>query len=97
MTMPLARNTDPESSHAAAALVEESRIYQNERILAAMDQRWQTAGEIAQAIGVEYVRVSRRLASLRDAGFIEMCTDDDRRLCAVGTSGVRVHTWRLAQ
>lgn len=95
--MPLARTTDPQSSHDAAQRAEESRIYQNERILRAMGRHWQTAGEIAQAIGVESVKVSRRLAALRDSGFIEMCPDDDRRLCSVNTSGVRVHTWRVAQ
>lgn len=69
---PLARVSDPHTSHVAAAHFKSAAV-QNAQILAALAGLGPSGGtytEIADALGWESVVVARRLAALRQAGHI---------------------------
>ena len=91
----LARRTDPETSHTAAARAATITADHETRILAAITkagERGACSKEIARATGLTHVQVDRRLAGMRERGLIlrlyERDEDDVRRLvkregCAV--------------
>jgi predicted ArsR family transcriptional regulator len=71
---PLARRTDPQTSHAAAARAALFTGDHETRILAAVDRagaQGATAKEIATATGLTDVQVNRRLCRMGDRGLIE--------------------------
>lgn len=71
---PIARTTDPLTSHEAAAELTRSgrRGTQAEQVLAVV-RRWSglTAGEIGEISGLGHVPAQRRLSDLERAGHIE--------------------------
>ncbi len=92
---PLARATDPESSHLAARNIVASgtAAAHRERILAAIKANADcTCGELAELTGLHRSAVSKRLPELRRAGLIE--TRGSRVCTAQGTTqGV----WRVVE
>jgi DNA-binding MarR family transcriptional regulator len=74
MTEPLARRTDPQTSHAAAARAALFTGDHETRILAAIDRagaQGATAKEIATATGLTDVQVNRRLCRMGERRLIE--------------------------
>ncbi len=68
-----ARKTDPATSHEAAHNVEARGYAAAQRLLCYNEVvrcPWQTAAEIARAVGLERHAPSRRLPELRDAGLV---------------------------
>lgn len=87
-----ARNSDPETSHAAAEEVETSGVAADQRRRCLEGVRaapYSTAAEIARAVGLERHAPSRRLPELRDAGLV---VNGPSRICAV--TGRASITWR---
>ena len=71
---PIARRTDPESSHAAASEISRSAMRENQcaTILALVRAYpWSTAGELATWCGYDSVQITKRLNDLKHAGQIE--------------------------
>lgn len=70
---PLARRGDPQTSYVAAKQAEGSKHHESirERILRALDDRdGQTAGEIADYLGLRHEQVWRRVSDLKTDGLI---------------------------
>lgn len=86
----LARTTDPDTSHAAAASIGESRERQHELILAALRRAGRPMGveEIGDAVGLD---VHRRVVELERAGKIVKTSEKHRN-----RSGRYGYRYRLA-
>ena len=86
-----ARNSDPSTSHAAAAAAERRGVAAAHRLLclaAVTREPGLTAAEIATRVGLERHKPSRRLPELRDDGLVG---NGPARLCSVqGTPSI---TW----
>lgn len=78
-----ARHTDPSTSHAAAAAAERRGVAAAHRLLclaAVTRGPGLTAAEIAERVGLERHKPSRRLPELRDDGLV---VNGPPRLCSV--------------
>ena len=92
MLNPIARTTDPQSSHEAAAEHTASGRRESHvaRVTNAVRSRpGHTGREIAQRLGMDYHETVRRLNDARQRGVIYQ---GDRRHCRAGSRG-RVVTW----
>lgn len=81
--MPLARTTDPITSHQAARDAERRGVAAAHRLLCLAAVRREpglTAAEIATRVGLERHKPSRRLPELRDDGLV---INGPSRLCSV--------------
>ena len=88
------RNSDPSTSHAAAAAAEQRGVAAAHRLLclaAVTREPGLTAAEIAERVGLERHKPSRRLPELRDDGLV---VNGPARLCSV--QGRRSITWMPA-
>lgn len=84
----LARNSDPETSHIAAATVEASGAAQNQRDLAlsaVQESPGRTATELEAYYGLDRYMLSRRLPELRDEGAVQQCA-----ICSMGRLTCRI-------
>ena len=89
--MALARATDPDTSHLAAAAVERcghASAQRNTCLAHVRKLPGQTAAEIAAVSGMERHAPSRRLPELRDSGLV---ANGEVRICSV--TGNRSLTW----
>jgi DNA-binding transcriptional ArsR family regulator len=89
-----ARNTDPVTSHIAAATVERTGVASTQRaqILHYVAHHPDlTASEIAEGLGIERIIPGKRLPELRDAGYL---VNGAERTCRV--RGTKCMTWRAA-
>jgi len=87
---PIARNTDPSTSHEAAAKIAPVRATQQKAILeGVMQYPNHTSAELAQRLHMDRYVVARRLPELRSALLVKSC---EARSCAV--TGHRAMTWR---
>lgn len=90
---PIARNSDPQTSHQAAREITASgkRASQQHQCLEAM-KFWpgKTSAELASLMGVDRYMVARRLPELRDANKV---VNGMARRCRV--TGKRAMTWWL--
>lgn len=78
-----ARTTDPSTSHQAAAAAERRGVAAAHRLLclaAVTREPGLTAAEIAERVGLERHKPSRRLPELRDDGLV---VNGPARLCSV--------------
>jgi hypothetical protein len=90
ISAPLARSTDPHTSHDAAEAVTSGKA-QAHRALALREVRalpGQTSGELAAVAGLERHEAARRLSDLKNAGLV--LQGAPRRCSALGTTCV---TW----
>lgn len=92
---PRARNSDPVSSHVAAAAITRSGVAQAQaqRVLAAL-QRFpgSTSAELAKSAQIERYAVARRLPELREEGLVDRREPTpDTKPCRVG--GKRACRW----
>ena len=74
LSLPLARNSDPQTSHEAAERVPSFRAKHEAAIFGALHEAGDKGGtykEIASFCGLEPVQVNRRLAGMCDRGLIE--------------------------
>ena len=87
---PIARNSDPSTSHEAAAKIKPVRATQQRAILAGL-QKFpnHTSAELAQRLHMDRYVVARRLPELRAALLVKSC---EARSCAV--TGHRAMVWR---
>ena len=86
-----ARNSDPTTSHEAAATVERGGTASNQRERCLREVRMRpglTAAEIAIRVGMERHVPSRRLPELREAGLV---LNHEARICTVTLN--RSLTW----
>jgi hypothetical protein len=86
-----ARITDPSTSHQAAAAAERRGVAAAHRLLCLASVTREpglTAAEIAERVGLERHKPSRRLPELRDDGLV---ANGAARLCSV--QGTRSITW----
>ena len=86
-----ARNTDPATSHEAAAQVERSGSAEVDRVRALQAvHQWpgSTSAELADRIGMDRHAIARRLPELREAGKVE---NGDKRACCI--KGTAQMTW----
>lgn len=93
---PIARDSDPQTSHDAAANVTASgtRAAHCATILDAVKAHPDsTAGELAAITGIDRVEVGRRLPDLRNAGLV--WNPGVSRVC--GEMGTRQMVWRAKQ
>lgn len=67
LVLPLARSTDPQTSHDAAERVASVAVSHRNRIMAALDTPG-TVKEIAQRCGLDHVRVGKRMVELKRLG-----------------------------
>ena len=78
LSLALARRTDPETSHAAAALVDASTL--SGRVLAELRQNGPaTIHSMAERLGISLVTASPRFAPLRRAGLIRAAWREGNR------------------
>lgn len=84
---PLARATDPATSHAAASRAKNLAADHHAKILDALDKRDGTIYEIATATGLTHVQVARRMPELDEMG--QAAPTDETRLSPSGR-GCRV-------
>lgn len=90
---PLARKTDPASSHLAAQKAQSFAGSHAKRIALALQELGRmTAHAIADATGLTVVQVDRRLPELQRRGAVRLVQDDGR---VVVVSGYRM--WEAAQ
>ena len=90
---PRARNTDPDTAHAAAAAIELKVVGLQLTCLEALraaGARGLTSREISEATGIEHSTVSPRLRPLERKGLI--IETDARRRCAKGREA---RVWRV--
>ena len=104
-TLPLARNTDPETSHEAADNIEGSGKSFLQRVavynaLQAQNAKpvypHPTSAELARWYGLDRYMVGRRLSDLEHMGMAEKVVIDgklEKRKCAV--NGSRATTWKI--
>ncbi len=86
-----ARRTDPSTSHRAAERVKEFAGEHHKLILAALNrQDGLTPYQIADASGLDYVAVQRRVSELARAG--QIVADGER----LGPSGRACRVWFIA-
>ena len=89
---PIARNTDPETSHEAARdITRTKRASQQHACLDAV-QRWpeRTSAELADLMGIDRYIVARRLPELRDGNKV---SNGAARKC--GVTGKKAMVWRV--
>jgi DNA-binding MarR family transcriptional regulator len=101
----LARTTDPETSHEAAAELVDSGKHQIQKAKVYNALLWcnraqqlaPTSAELARHSGLDRYLVARRLADLEKAGLVDKVRDDDgeliKRKCSV--NGSRATVWRV--
>jgi predicted ArsR family transcriptional regulator len=87
-----ARNTDPETSHAAAARIEPSGARHRARIMAVLERGPGTFEEIALRAELRDSQVWRRLPDLQKLGFAEP-TGEERP----GASGRFQRVWTVGK
>lgn len=88
---PVARNSDPATSHEAARKVRPSRATQQRTILAGVEQfPNHTSAELAERLGLDRYVVARRLPELRSALKVQ---NGEARVCL--ETGNRAITWRV--
>ena len=104
-TLPLARNTDPETSHEAADNIVDSGKCHLQRVAvynalkeqnAKLINPHPTSAELARWYGLDRYMVGRRLSDLEHMGMVEKVTIDgalEKRKCTV--HGSRATTWRI--
>jgi len=93
MDAPLARNSDPETSHAAAAVMAGSRTQRGLKALivrALTERDGMTSGEIADHVGEPHERIWRRVSDVKGDGLIYA---DGTRVW----HGRSQQVWRLAR
>ena len=80
-TAMLVRNTDPTTSHMAAASVETSRVSNRDRMLKAYDDTFHglTAEEAGQAAGLLHTGYWKRVSELIQLGFIAQSEFEEMR------------------
>ena len=90
--VPLARTTDPRTSHDAAERSERFTESHKRRILEALQasRKEMTAGEIGAACGLTVVQVDRRMDELKKAGKVET---PGTKFCTL--NGCSMNAWRL--
>ena len=89
---PIARNTDPVTSHQAAAELTQSgtRAAQQHAVLEAVKKfPLRTSAEIAEAAGIDRYAAARRLPELRNSGLVRNGTESRR----CGVTGKRAMVW----
>ena len=80
---PRARNTDPDTSHAAAARASTFAVSHRNKIMAVLTEPM-TIKEIAQRCGLDHVAVARRMTELQRPPLrLAVPTDDRRDGCRV--------------
>ena len=82
LVIPMARTTDPATSHAAAKRVRGEAITHRNRIMAALRERPMTVKEIADATGLTQYAASKRLPELQRLGLAGP-TGEEREGCRV--------------
>lgn len=93
---PRARNTDPDTSHQAAAMMRDTGTAKKhgqivyEQIIAGPGR---TAGELAAFCPFDSAEVTRRIADLRESGLVE---SRDSRKCSVKGRKMQTH-WPVKQ
>lgn len=91
---PVARRTDPETSHQAAAIAELKAV--GNRALALSTLRAHPAGltdfELAELTGLQQNSVGKRRGELRDAGLVE--DSGERRPSTTGSPAI---VWRAVR
>jgi predicted ArsR family transcriptional regulator len=91
-TDPHARNTDPGTSHAAAARIEPGAAKHRARIMRTLEIREGTFEEIAERAQLRDSQVWRRLPDLEKLGFAEP-TGEER----LGKSGRWQRVWTVGK
>lgn len=87
---PVARRTDPDTSHEAAASVSESAGAQREAIYAWLKRNGPaTADAIDEAMGLRLTSAGRRLPELERMNLVDMLDES-----ATTRTGRRAHKWR---
>lgn len=90
---PAARNSDPGTSHAAAAQARESAATQRDRILAYLRTHGpKTADELDAGLALRVTSAGRRLPELEERGFVEP-TDEIRPT----SNGRGARVWRATR
>lgn len=94
---PVARSTDPETSHIAERLITSRRPSQMLRLLAAYGTQPLTDEEASIITGVRHQSATKRCADLRNGGLIEPTGDTalgsarmPQRICRITDEGRRV-------
>ena len=90
MFAPRARNSDPDTSHAAADQAGRLADAHRAMILEALRDRPMTGDELCARFDWPHATANRRLPELRDAGLVAM-TDEKRKT----RSGRAARVWRL--
>lgn len=90
LALPLARRSDPATSHAAAARVAEFSRAQHAQIIAALRQGPATVYGIAERTGIEPHAVGKRVPELAREGLIAETGET-----AAGPSGRQCRLWRV--
>lgn len=86
---PVARNSDPGTSHEAARRIRPARATQQREILAGCQAHpGHTSAELAAILGMDRYTVARRLPELRSARLV---ANGDARICTA--TGSRAMIW----
>jgi len=93
---PIARNTDPETSHDAAAM---ATFKANPGRIKALQALWQrdplTDFELAAITGLQQTSIGKRRGECAEAGLVEACRNGDKLVKRPTPSGAKAIAWKL--